>query len=116
VIHLGKSLLPDDLRSAYQVEEWRFPAWSKTLMEVLHEFKLRKNDIASKWWDQISDIGRTEEHQHRRTKATDYSRMNYEELRKIADNDPVADSMSSEEYESLSIELWRKFSLEKGLR
>jgi hypothetical protein len=113
---LGKSLLPDEVRGAYQVEEWHFPAWSKILMEVLHEFKLRRNDIARKWPDQISEVGRAEEHQHRGTKATDYSRMNYEELRKIADNDPVADSMSNEEYESLSIELWRKFSLEKGLR
>jgi hypothetical protein len=42
--------------------------------------------------------------------------MSYEELRKIADNDPVADRMSNEDYESLSVELWRKFSLEKGLR
>ncbi len=111
---MGKSLLPDDVRGAYQVEEWHFPAWSKTLIEVLHEFKLRKNDIASKW--RISDPARAEDHQHRKTRATDYSRMNYEELRKIADNDPVADSMSNEEYESLSIELWRKFSMEKGLR
>ena len=110
---MGKSLLPDDVRGAYQVEEWRFPAWSKTLMEVLHEFKLRKKDIATKWRDQISDIGRTEEHQHRGTKATDYSRMNYEELRTIADNDSIAGRMSDEEYESLSVAMWRKFSVER---
>jgi hypothetical protein len=113
---LGKSLLPDDVRSALQVEEWHFPARSKTLMEVLHEFRLRKFDIARKWLGQTSDLGRAEEHQQRGIQATDYSRMNYEELRKIADNDPVANSMSNEEYESLSVELWRKFSLEKGLR
>ena len=113
---MGKSLLPDDVRSAYPVDEWHFPAWSKALTEVLHELKLRTYDITRKWQDQTSDVGRAEEHQHRGTKATDYSRMNYEELRKLADNDPVADSMSNEEYESLSIELWRKFSLEKGLR
>lgn len=113
---MGKSLLPDDVRGAYQVEEWHFPAWSKTLIGVLHEFKLRKNDIGSKWREQISDPARAEDHQHTKTRATDYSRMNYEELRKIADNDPVADSVSNEEYESLSIELWRKFSMEKGLR
>jgi hypothetical protein len=45
--------------------------------------------------------------------VTDYSRMNYEELRKIADNDSIADKMSEEEYESLSVELWKKFRLEK---
>ena len=43
----------------------------------------------------------------------DYSRMSYEELRTIADNDSIADSMSDEEYESLSNELWRKFSVER---
>ncbi len=39
--------------------------------------------------------------------------MSYEELRTIADNDSVADRMSEEEYESLSLALWRKFSAEK---
>jgi len=39
--------------------------------------------------------------------------MNYEELLKIADNDLIADQMSNEEYESLSVELWKKFSAEK---
>jgi hypothetical protein len=48
--------------------------------------------------------------------VTDYSRMNYEELRRIADNDSIADKMSEEEYESLSIELWKKFRLEKIIR
>jgi len=111
-MRLGKSLLPDDVRGAYPVEEWHFHAWSKTLVEVLHEFKLRTNAIAKRWLGQVSDPGRTEE--VRRTRiATDYSRMNYEQLREIADNDPVADKMSNEEYESLSVELWRKFSAEK---
>jgi hypothetical protein len=45
--------------------------------------------------------------------AIDYSRMNYEELFKIADNDPIADKMSNEEYESLSVELRKRFSAEK---
>jgi hypothetical protein len=49
----------------------------------------------------------------KRNTVTDYSRMNYEELRRIADNDSIADKMSEEEYESLSVELWKKFSLEK---
>jgi len=44
---------------------------------------------------------------------TDYSAMNYDELRRIADNDAIADRMSEDEYEALSVELWRKFSLEK---
>ncbi|MFZ0138817.1 MAG: hypothetical protein WAK89_17265 [Candidatus Sulfotelmatobacter sp.] len=39
--------------------------------------------------------------------------MSYEELRMIADNDSIADRMSDEEYESLSVALWRKFSAEK---
>jgi hypothetical protein len=113
---LGKSLLPDDVRSPYEIEEWHFHARSKTLVEVLHDFRLRHSDIARRWWKQISDLGRTEERQHRGTTAADYSRMNYEELRKIAGNDFVAESMSNEEYESLSIELWRKFSVEKVLK
>ena len=54
-----------------------------------------------------------EERQHKKTNAIDYSRMSYEELRMIADNDSIADKMSDEEYESLSLALWRKFSAEK---
>jgi hypothetical protein len=113
---LGKSLLPDDIRGAYPVEEWHFHAWSKSLIGVLHEFKRRKSNIAKKWRKQVSDLGRAEEGEHRRTAATDYSRMNYEALRKIADSGPMADNMSNEEYESLSIELWRKFSVDQGLK
>ncbi|MGB8469121.1 MAG: hypothetical protein WCD71_03075 [Candidatus Sulfotelmatobacter sp.] len=79
-------MLPDEVRGAFPVEEWHFPAWTKTLVE---------------------------ERQHKRTDAIDYSRMSYEELRTIADNDSVADRMSEEEYESLSLALWRKFSAEK---
>jgi hypothetical protein len=112
VIYLGKSLLPDEVRGLYRVEEWHFHAWSKTLVDVLQELNRRKKDLAKSWWKQIFDRGRTEE-RNRATTAPDYSRMNYEELRKIADNDPVADNMSDEEYGSLSVELWRKFSAEK---
>ncbi len=83
---MGKSLLPDEVRVAYPIEEWHFPVRSKTLAE-----------------------GR----QHKRIDAIDYSRMSYEELRMIADNDSIADRMSDEEYESLSVALWRKFSAEK---
>jgi hypothetical protein len=45
--------------------------------------------------------------------VSNYSTMNYEELRRIADNDSVTNKMSEEEYESLSTELWRKFRVEK---
>jgi hypothetical protein len=93
---LGKSLLPDEIRGAYPVAEWHFHARSKTLVEVLHEFEL----------------GRTEERGHK-SSAIDYSTMSYEELRTIADNDSVAEKMSDEEYESLSVAMWRKFSVEK---
>jgi len=85
-IHLGKSLHPDEVRGAYPLEEWHFPTWSKTLVE---------------------------ERQQKTTDPVDYSRMSYEELRMIADNDSVADQMSDEEYESLSVAMWRKFSAEK---
>jgi hypothetical protein len=44
---------------------------------------------------------------------TDYSKMSYDQLRKLADNDAIADRMSDEEYEALSSELWKKFGLEK---
>ena len=83
---MAKSLLPDEVRSAYPIEEWHFPVRSKTLVE---------------------------EHQHKTTDEIDYSRMSYEELRMIADNDSIADRMSDEAYESLSVALWRKFSAEK---
>ena len=108
---MGKSLLPDDVRGAYPVEEWHFPGWSKTLVEVLQEFKLRTSDIAKTWRGEISEVGSAE--QQTKRVATDYSRMKYEELRGIADNDSIADKMSHEEYESLSVELWKNFSAEK---
>jgi len=44
---------------------------------------------------------------------TKYAKMNYDELRKIADDDSIADNISDEEYDSLSTELWKKFSAEK---
>jgi hypothetical protein len=44
---------------------------------------------------------------------TDYSKLSYDQLRKLADNDAIADRMSDEEYEALSSELWKKFGLEK---
>jgi hypothetical protein len=44
-----------------------------------------------------------------------YSSMSYEELRKIADDDSIADNMSDDEYESLSVELWKKFGVEREL-
>jgi hypothetical protein len=109
---LGKSLLPEEVRGAYQVEQWHFHAWAKTLVEVLHEFKLRKSNAARKWRNQISDL----ESQDNPLTATGYSKMNYEQLRKIAENDLIAENMSSEEYEALSIALWRKFSMENGLK
>jgi hypothetical protein len=41
--------------------------------------------------------------------------MSYKQLRRIADNDSIADLMSEKEYESLSVQLWRKFGVEKGI-
>ena len=46
---------------------------------------------------------------------TNYSIMSYEQLRKIVDDDSIADKIADEEYESLSAELWRKFGVEKGI-
>jgi hypothetical protein len=105
---LGKGLLPEDVRGAYPVEQWNFPAWAKILVGALREFKLRKSNV-SKWQEQISGI---ESH---RT-STSYSRMNYEQLRKIADDDILAANMSNEEYEALSVAMWRKFGAENGLK
>jgi Restriction endonuclease BglII len=54
---LGKNLLPEDIRSQYQIEERHhaysilktdFPEQWKDLLDVLREFKLRKTDIAKK--------------------------------------------------------------------
>jgi hypothetical protein len=47
---------------------------------------------------------------------TDYSKMSYQQLRSIADNDAIAQQMSEEEYEALSIQMWRKFGIEQGIR
>jgi hypothetical protein len=44
-----------------------------------------------------------------------YASMSYEELCRIADDDSIADKMSEEEYESLSVELWKKFGVERAL-
>jgi hypothetical protein len=46
---------------------------------------------------------------------TDYSKLSYQELCKIANNDAIADGMSEEEYETLSRELWKKFRVEKRI-
>jgi hypothetical protein len=109
---MGKSLLPEDVRGAYQVEQWNFHAWARTLVELAHEFKLRKSKAARKWRSQISDL----ESNNNPLTATSYSRMNYEQLRTIADNDIIAANMSNEDYEALSIAMWRKFSVENGLK
>jgi hypothetical protein len=45
----------------------------------------------------------------------DYSTLNYQQLLRIANNDSIAASMSEEEYESLSSELWKKFRAEKRI-
>ena len=54
---MGKNLLPDDIRATYQVEERHhacsilktdFPEQWKDLIDVLHEFKLRKSHVAKK--------------------------------------------------------------------
>lgn len=106
---MGKSLLPDEVRSAYPVEQWNFPAWAKTLVEVLEKFKLRKSNAGSTRRKQISDVEVP-------LVAGSYSKMNYEQLRRIAGDDVLAADMSNEEYEALSIAMWRKFSVENGLK
>ena len=109
---MPKSLLPDEVRAPSEHEEPQSHDRSKTLVEVLHEAILRKHGITPKWW-RISAPGRAQESRPISAPAADYSRMNYQQLREIADNDAIADVMPTEEYESLSIELWKKFSLEK---
>jgi hypothetical protein len=109
VARLGKSLLPNEVRVACQVEPWNFLAWANTLVEALHEFKLRKGNVAGKLRNRISNA-------EDNRKANGYSRMNYEQLRKIADNDLIAENVSNEEYEALSVAMWRKFSVENGLK
>jgi hypothetical protein len=44
---------------------------------------------------------------------SDYSKLSYQELCRIANDDAIAQSMSEEEYERLSRELWKKFRIEK---
>jgi hypothetical protein len=105
---LGKSSLSDDVRDPYWAQERHFDVLSKTI-EVVRGSMPGKSFIAEELSRQDSDLGLDTNH---RT-AINYSRMGYEQLRKLADNDALADKMSDEEYESLSTELWRKFSLQK---
>ncbi len=107
---MGKSSFPDDVRHPYPAQ-WHFDALWKTVIEVLRGSKPRKSYIAREVLGKDSDLGLHASH----LTATAYSKMNYEQLCKIADNDAIADKMSDEEYESLSIELWREFSLAKIL-
>jgi len=102
VIQLAKSLLRDDTSDACQVAGGYLHAWSRPLIELLREFRVGTTSL-------IRGASRTVNNRG----MTDYSRMTYDALRKIADNDAIADKMSNEEYESLSTELWRKFSAEK---
>jgi hypothetical protein len=76
------------------------------------EFNLRKSNKVRERRNQNSDL----ESNNKSLTAANYSRMNYEQLRKIADNDVVAANMSNEQYEALSIAMWRKFSVENGLK
>jgi hypothetical protein len=46
---------------------------------------------------------------------TDYSKLSYQELCKIANNDEIAEAMPEEEYETLSREMWKKFRIEKRI-
>lgn len=48
-------------------------------------------------------------------KVTDYSKLNYQQLVHIANDDSIAASMSEHEYESLSSEIWKKFKAEKQI-
>jgi len=99
---LSKSLLRDNTGDAYQVADGYLHACTRPLIELLRELRVRTASL-------IQGNSRTVD----KRRSTDYSRMSYDALRKIADNDAVAESMSDEEYESLSVELWRKFSAEK---
>lgn len=94
---MAKSLLRDDIADVYPLEQRHPRGWFSPLIELLRELLRRASVVLNK------------------TSRTDYSKMTYNELRDIADNDAIADSMSNEDYESLSVELWRKFSAERGL-
>jgi hypothetical protein len=98
---VGKSLIPDNTASACAMEEPDVRAGSAAV-NVLRGFGAAVRSAIATW------IGRG--------RPADYSGMKYEELRRIANNDAMTDEMSDEEYESLSSEMWRKFSLEQGLR
>ena len=101
---MGKGLLRDAIGDSYQVDDGYLHARSSTVIELLRKFKA---GVTSLIWRPSKDLAKG--------KTNDYSRMTYDALRKIADNDAVADNMSEGEYESLSVELWRKFSAEKRL-
>jgi hypothetical protein len=98
---VGKSLVPDDVASACAMEKPEVRAGSAAI-DVLRGLRAGVRSAVA------NPIGNG--------RSADYTTMKYEELRRIADNDAIADAMSDEEYESLSAEMWRKFSLEQGLR
>jgi hypothetical protein len=98
---VGKSLVPDNVASACAIEKPEVGAGAAA-MDVLRGLRAAVHSAIA------SRIGNG--------RAADYSTMKYEELRRIADDDAIAESMSDEEYESLSAVMWKKFGAEKGLR
>jgi hypothetical protein len=113
VTYLKNSLLADDLRGAALIEEQHTRTWSQIFHEILEQFGLRRKDITSTWLERIARSERAEQDRLGKTTAREFLSMRYEDLRTIADTDAIADRMSEDEYESLSLELWKKFRAER---
>ena len=79
---LAKRLPRDAAAEACQVAEGYFHAGPRTIIELLREFRVRTTVLIRGGPGIL----------HRRT--TDYSRMSYDALREMADNDAISDCMS----------------------
>jgi hypothetical protein len=93
-IQLAKSLLRANAGGVYQIAEGSLLAWTRPLIEFLRDFRAGTTSVPHGAPRMLN-----------KRSTTDYSRISYDALRKIADNDAISDHMSDEEYEPLSVEL-----------
>lgn len=105
---LGNSLSPENVRDAYRAQRGYGQVFVSVVGNFFREVKASRGGL-------FRDASSVRAIFHWKKRTRDYAKMSYAALRRIADNDVLADQMSEEEYERLSIELWRKFRDEKEL-
>lgn len=89
---MAKSLLLANAGGVYQVAEGSLLALTRPLIEFLRDFRAG-----------TTSVPRGAPRMLNKRSTTDYSRISYDALRKIADNDAISDHISDEECESLPL-------------